>query len=74
MNIERRQIKKDEEKDILIGMIISDQFLKAIQPVYKKEYFTLPYTKIVSSWIMKHYEDYGKNPGKEIATIFESKR
>ena len=74
MNIERRQIKKDEERDILIGMIISDQFLKAIQPVYKQEFFTLPYTKIVSSWIMKHFEDYGKNPGKEIATIFDAKK
>jgi len=74
MEYEKRTVNKDEERDIIIGLIVSTEFIKQIKPVYKKEYLTLPYARHVADWCVEYYEKYDKAANKEIIAIFESKK
>jgi replicative DNA helicase len=74
MEYTKRSVNKDEERDIVIGLIVSSEFIRQIKPVYKKEYFSLPYAKHVSEWCIEYYETYEKAAEKEIIAIFESKK
>lgn len=74
MEVERRRISKDQEKDILIGMITNTEFLKQITPIYKEEYFVLPYARTVSKWVLEYYEKYEKAPDSDIGSLFEQKK
>ena len=74
MEYERRSIDKDPERDIIIGFIISDEFIKQVNPVCKPEYFTLYYSRTVYEWCIDYYNKYQKAPFKEISSIFEHKK
>lgn len=74
MEYTRRTITKDQELDIVTGLIISTDFTKQIQPLYKKEYMTLSYTKIVSEWCLDYYKKYDRSPAMDIMNVFESNK
>lgn len=71
---ERVVPEDSEESNIVLGMIISSEFIKSIQKVYKPEFFTQFYTRIVSKWCMEYYQKYEKAPFTDIKSIFESEK
>lgn len=74
MNYERRIVSKNDERDIITGLIVSTEFIKQIRDTYKPEYFTLPYARTVSQWCIEYYDKYEKSPFKDIKSLFESKK
>lgn len=75
MNITRKKIKLDNEKDILIGCITSDEYIKDMHTVISNnlEFFKSPYIRTVTSWCLDYYTEHGKVPYTSIMDIFASK-
>jgi len=71
LRFSRKKIDNSAEDKFLTGLIISDSFCAEIIPIYKKEYLTNSFSKIISEWCIDFYTDYNKSCGQEIGTIFE---
>lgn len=62
------------EKQLLVGMIVSDTFLKRVQPLLTPKYLALPSVARVSGWILDYFGRYAKAPGRELVNIFDERR
>ncbi len=60
----------DIEKQLLIGLITSDNFVKKILPVFNYGYLDLETVKKLAKGVLDYYEVYGKAPGQHIQDIF----
>lgn len=69
--ITRKTIEHSMEDKIIIGMIMSDKFIKEILPIYKPEYFTSLFAKIICDWVIDYYQSYEKAPKHHIKDIFD---
>ena len=74
MEYTRRTINRDDEINIVTGLIVNTDFAKQIQPLFNKEFFSIPYAKTVCSWALDYFDKYEKAPGPDIASIFESEK
>ena len=74
MEYERKSISKDDELAVVTGLITSSEFTKQVIPLYKKEYFTLNYTKIVSGWCVDYFKKYDNAIGLDIMAVFDSEK
>lgn len=75
MEIQRRKIRVNEEKNILTGTIISEKFLLEMHSVLKEVYhaFKSPSIKVILSWILDYYEEFDEPPYSSIQDIFNAK-
>lgn len=69
-------VNTDDEQNLLIGLIVSDEFCHRVLPTVKPEHLVINQDRRVLQWIRNHYEEYGKAPHREIQSIFtaESRR
>lgn len=65
-----RKTEAQVERQILIAMIISKDFLQGIQPIFKDEYIMTPFAKRVAGWCLDYYDEYDNAPGEHIEDIF----
>ena len=70
MKIQRR--KYDEERTVLIGMIVDKVVLGRIVPKYDKGMFRSPWANRVSFWCITYFNKYQKAPGPHIQSIYET--
>lgn len=61
------------EKRMLVGMIMSDTFIKKVKPVFDLDYLDLSAVKKVSEWVLDYYGAYGRAPKAVIQDIFSDK-
>lgn len=61
-----------EEKRAVTGLIVSNEFAKAIAPILDLAYFKNKYLLHVATWCKVFYEEHGKVPFKHIQDIYES--
>ena len=75
MNLIRKKIKLDQEKDILLGCIISFDYIKDMYTVLVNnlEFFKSPYIRTATSWCLEYYKEHDKVPNTSIMDIFASK-
>lgn len=73
MKLVRKKVENGVEKDIIIGLIVSDRFIKEISPIIKNKHFKTNYVKIISKWCLEYYRQYGKAPYTDIQKIFKAK-
>lgn len=59
-----------EERQILLGLVVSDQVLTRIADKYEKDLFRNKWANLVAGWCVKFYQNYRKAPGKQIEGIF----
>jgi len=57
---------------IIIGMAISADFIRMVQPIYKPEFLKAPFAITVAGWCIKYYTEYAKAPGFDLQRILES--
>lgn len=62
------------ERNILISLIVSNEFCNAIIPIMSKELFSTEYASIISSWVKEYYEHYKQAPKQQIQSIFTLKK
>lgn len=60
----------DIEKSIILGLIISTNFIKSIKDFCKVSLFQVPYARIVASWCFDYYNKYSAAPENHIMEIF----
>lgn len=72
MRIKRKKLSLDEEKQIITGMIVSDQYLKEIQTIISNDLFQLPFSKKISDWCIKYYAEYKQAPREAIQDIYNT--
>jgi hypothetical protein len=58
------------ERKIVIGLIVSTEFLKRIYPVWDSLLISSSTGRMLSNWCIDFYKKYKKAPGEEIETIF----
>ena len=62
------------EETILMGMIVSSEFLADIRPVVDHIFFTSSYTQELCNWTLDYFDNHQKAPFTMIESIFESKK
>ena len=62
------------ERRIVIGMVVSDDFLSEAQTLFQPEYFRVPALRTAAGWCIKYWGEFGKSPGSHFQDIYESKR
>lgn len=60
------------ERQIIIAMIVSDQFLQQINPIYRKNSLAIPYARTVAEWCQEYHSQYQEAPGKHIKDLFHT--
>ncbi len=65
-------ISSTEEKRIVLGMIVSTEFIELIKPILKLEYFTNSYLHTVALWCETFFEEYEKAPYMHIKDIYDA--
>jgi energy-coupling factor transporter ATP-binding protein EcfA2 len=69
------ETKEDfSEQSLLIGMIVSDEFLARIVTIDIDKYLSSRYSKLLASWIIQYYESYSKCPGSSITELVNSQK
>lgn len=71
---EIRRIENKIERRVIMGAIVSDQFLREITPVYDSRYLEATYAKLLMGWCIEFYKKYDAAPAKQIQALYDSKR
>lgn len=66
----RAILEKNQEKRILMGMIMDDAFLGKIATIYRDDIFTTPYVQKMAKVVMHYYKNHGTAPRKNVEGIF----
>ena len=59
------------EKELLIGLIVSDEFIKQLAPIVHTKYLQATSSKTILGWILEYYEQYNEAPKQFIQEIYE---
>jgi len=70
----RQPLDSRIERQILMGLITSERFIREIKPVLKRDSFQLPFARLISSWCLEFFNDHNSAPGKTIQDLFVEKR
>lgn len=72
--MKRTKVTMDPERILMTNLIVSDQFLREIMPIFRPELLKSGYAREVALWITEYWEKYKTSPGKDIQNIYEHKR
>jgi hypothetical protein len=61
------------EKDIAIGLIVSDKYCREVIPVLNPKYIEIDYIRILSSWIKEYYLEFHEAPKNNIIKLYRAK-
>jgi len=70
----RQESNAHIERIIIIAMIVSDEALQALAPIYKPGCLTVDPAQTVARWCIEYHQQYGKAPGRHIQDIYDSAR
>lgn len=61
------------ERQIVIGFIVSDEFLQKIRPLWNPKFLEAKTASHIASWCMEYYDEYSEAPKKNIEPIYFEK-
>lgn len=67
----RKKVKDNPERQILLGMIVSDKFIRDVQPILKTEFIETPFVLTVINWCQNYFSKFSKAPGIHIEDIYK---
>lgn len=75
-NIRRIAVDTSGEDNLMIGLIVNDDFCRRVLPMVKDDFLVVRQNRRIVQWITRYFEKYGKAPRQEIQPIYqaESKR
>ncbi|MCJ7747889.1 MAG: hypothetical protein MUP27_09100 [Desulfobacterales bacterium] len=70
--IRQRKLPIDSriERQICIGLIVDDRFLRELKPLCSPDSFQASFIRRVAGWCLEYHEKYGKTPGKHIEDLY----
>lgn len=71
MAVTRKKIDTKTERAILTGMIVSDQYLREVIPLYSADLLEMTFAPIIASWCVEYYKKYEAAPGRDIEDYYE---
>jgi len=66
----RRSVSSDIEKQLITGIIVSDQICGELYRILKLDYLQLDYAKIITGWVFDYYKKYKIAPYENIQSIY----
>lgn len=66
--------KNDAERRFIINLITDTRFCKELLPLVNKKYFTTSYAREICTWVEEYYNQFSQAPGKDIQSIYYSKK
>lgn len=69
-NIAIRKVDSTIEKRIIMGMIVSDRYLREVYDLINLDYIRSDYIRTVAEWCLGFFDNYEKSPFHDIQTIF----
>lgn len=70
--MKREKINTLSERDLLTGLIVSDNFCKEIIPILEPRQLEIDYVRIISNWIKDYYNTYNKAPMSDIGKLYRA--
>lgn len=70
--MKKEKLNTLQERDIILGLIVSDDFCKEIIPILNPRHLEVEYARTVSTWIKKYYENYNVAPKKCIMKLYRA--
>lgn len=67
----RKRVKENPERQILLGMIVSDKFIRDVQPILKTDLIETPFILTVIGWCQEYYKQFETAPGIHIEDIYK---
>ena len=61
------------EKDIAVGLIVSDRYCREILPVLNPKFLEIDYIRILSSWIKEYFLEFNEAPKQNIIKLYRSR-
>ena len=72
MELTKRKIDDQTERQIVTGMIVSDRYLQEVRPLYQPHLMELDPCRTLAGWCLDYWGQYGRAPGIHIQDIFHS--
>ena len=66
----REKIDTDIEREIIIGLIVSTDYLTDVAKMIKLPHFTVRYYRRIAKWVIDYFDQYHKAPFDDIRKIF----
>lgn len=70
--MKREKLNVLSERDLIIGLIISEKFCRELCPILNPRLLEVEYTRIVAGWIKDFYNNFKKAPQKDILKIYRA--
>lgn len=70
--MKREKLNILSERDLIIGLIVSEKFCREICPILNPRLLEIEYTRIVAGWIKDFYSNFKKAPQKDILKIYRA--
>lgn len=71
--MKRERLDALNEKDIAIGLIISDKYCNEIIPILDPKYIEIDYIRILASWIKEYFLEFREAPKNNILKLYRAK-
>ena len=68
----RRKIDQSFERRFVVGLIVSDRFMREARTMYKPTFLSAQPVVTISEWCFKYYEQYEKAPQRHIQDLFDA--
>ena len=69
-----KKLRITPEKELLIGLIVSDEFIRQIVPIMQVKYLQASSSRTIASWCIEYYEEYKCAPKALIQDIYLQKK
>jgi len=70
--MEVEEFDSDDERRVLIGMVVDNHVLGRIANNWKKDYFSTKWCSLVGQWSIDYFIKYKEAPKKNIEALYES--
>jgi hypothetical protein len=70
----KAKLKLTPEKELLIGLIVSDEFTQQIRPLLHTSYLQSNSSKVIAKWCMDYYDQYHTAPNQFIQDIYNQNK
>lgn len=74
MELKKQKIDSGPERNLCIGLIISDNLISQLSTILTPEIATTGFTKRIISWCLDYYQEYKKAPQLQMQSIFDTRK
>ena len=73
MAIIKKKVDTHNERNLIMGMIISDEYIKNVQHIIRTDLIKSTYVRMVTEWCVDYYKEFEEAPRETIESIFKKK-